>query len=267
MYFFYLIPWLWAGRGEKGLALKGFLGAVLAVAVYLGLHFRDLRDILVQLRAGNSSGEEPSPHFLYSYFFQTKFLRHIPELVAWLAAIGVAVRRGLFGKEPLLTGLLISALAFTVVIRRPNFQYVIHLYPVFLLWMVRVAEEWRAAVAVPAAFAIFLLPQYSWIAWQTRNMGFEGYRARLAATVPADGLPVFGAPNDWFAFQERPYYVLHFGPAARPDLSRGFYVIRTTTNPHSLAPPLAEGMAATEPRLLAEFAMNGGTTRVEYFSK
>jgi hypothetical protein len=156
------------------------------------------------LARGNLGGSESS-NILFEYFFKTKYLRHLPELVAVLGCAVFYAWKRPRGENPFVAVFLLAAIAFVFTVRRPNFMYAIYVYPAILLLILRVFErQGRLSLAV-GLLLLYLLPQYGLVYARNRRWDFDGYLAGIRALAPADKTPVLGAPNAWFAFVDRPF--------------------------------------------------------------
>jgi hypothetical protein len=184
-------PWFAAGLAAGG-------------AYYYALHAPFLGLLPGALARGNLGGSESS-NILFEYFFKTKYLRHLPELVAVLGCAVFYAWKRPRGENPFVAVFLLAAIAFVFTVRRPNFMYAIYVYPAILLLILRVFErQGRLSLAV-GLLLLYLLPQYGLVYARNRRWDFDGYLAGIRALAPADKTPVLGAPNAWFAFVDRPF--------------------------------------------------------------
>jgi len=213
--FFYMAA-LALARFRPGLERKRMIaetlllgvGAMLGVVVYVALHYKSLGAAAGSV-AYNVRASFGVPNFLYHYYFKTKYLRHIPELVITVAAFALylAKRSWRDDRFPLLAALALTASSF--LIRRANFHYAVFAYPAFTLLWVYTSERWRRPAVLLALVLALVLPQYALVAYQHRHASttaFEQYVARLRVALPDDAQPIVGSANEWFAFTDREFY-------------------------------------------------------------
>ncbi len=205
-------------RALTGTLLLG-AGGALGVAVYVGLHYKSLGAAVGSV-AYNVKASPGIPNFLYHYYFETKYLRHVPELVITIAALALYLARRSWRDDrfPLLAALALAASSF--LIRRANFHYAVFAYPAFVLLWVYVGKRWRQPAALLVLVPALVLPQYALVAYRNRNASaprFEQYVADLRRALPADTTPIVGSANEWFAFTDREFYHHRLFKGARFD--------------------------------------------------
>ncbi len=197
-----------------------FLGAL----YYYLLHRNDLSLLFTTLAGGNRGGFEIIP-ILTEYFFKTKYYRHIPELILIIGCAGVFIARRYWRKNRLPAFFFLAACAIALVIRRPNFMYMIFLYPAFLLVILYVFHAAGRIRLIMVMILIYLIPQYAYVYFQNRNFDFPRYIGKVMSSVPDDSLAVIGSPNDWFAFQDRDFYTLDYRKGIESLNLQEFYLI------------------------------------------
>lgn len=172
---------------------------------YLSLHAAHLGSLPMVLSLGNTGASEVN-NILFEYFFKTKYLRHIPELMAVVACAVFFVHKRYHREDPLVPVFFVASLVFTLVIRRPNFMYAIYVYPAFLLLLFWVFQRHNRLGLAAGLLLVYLLPQYGFVYLQNRHWDMEEYLAQVRRLTPTDNNPVLGRPNDWFAFVDRPFF-------------------------------------------------------------
>lgn len=222
-----------ARREALTIAAKISAGLALGTLYYLALHGGNFDEIQRILSLGNAGGEPGIRHMLYEYFFRTKYLRHLPELALIIACAVWFLWKRQYRKDVFTTTMFAAALAFTLIIRRPNFMYTIYPYAAFLLLVLAVFEMRKRLPLACAVMLIYLLPQYAFVYKLNRQYDFKDYLARLSEAVPRDQLAVVGPPNAWFAFQDRPFYVsCYHGDFGKLKLA-SFYLVSEQGEPES----------------------------------
>lgn len=187
-------------------ATRTLAAIAIAAIVYFALHPNMLHphSYLSRVKPGDA---HIAGGFVRAYFWDRR--RHLPELALFsLAAVFYWRRRRAIGSHyPATSAALLVVLG--LVIPHPNPAYIIFAYP-FLLVMALAAfkAEQRPLLAVAAA-AMYLLPQYAWLAYVNRGLGYtEGDIAQVTVAISAaskrlgvpDGdLKVYGDYSLWFA--------------------------------------------------------------------
>lgn len=208
-------------------AMKSAFGMGLGAIAYALLHWQRLPELPAVLFS-NSGGSVGG--FAFSYFFETQYLRHLPELVIFVGAAALAIRLRLLQNERLFAVMVVASVALLLLIRRENFHYMLFVYPVLIYLLVLVADRLRRVALPLLVFVALLTPQYAFAYIQNRDYDLNTYLSAIAVAVPDDALPVIGPPNAWFAMYEREFYSLQSGSHAliARDL-QAFYII---SNPY-----------------------------------
>jgi hypothetical protein len=195
-------------EGTRGLGrwlLRAAAGGLLGTAAFVALH-PDFAEHLPRLFGPERPNSDVQHgHFLFPYFFEAKYLRHLPELAAALAAlIWWLLRRSPAATFAVAASLGTLALGFAL--DRANYNYVIFwFFPTALLAM---QALWTRLGAVPiaAAAALYFLPQYAVAAWINRDYRDQSYLDEIGrlveATVPPE-MPIYGHFNAWYPLRER----------------------------------------------------------------
>jgi hypothetical protein len=125
-------------------------------------------------------------------------------VIAGCCAIFAAKRY--YRENKVVPAFFISAMLFAAVIRRPNFMYIIYVYPAFLLLLLWLSERRGKLVLAAGLVWVYLLPQYGLVYVQNQRWSLDAYLAQVRSLAPAGKGPVVGMPNDWFAFVDRPFF-------------------------------------------------------------
>ena len=208
------------GRFALGFAAGILLGAV----YYYILHRNALPLLFSTLMRGNQGGFKIVP-ILSEYFFKTKYYRHIPELILIMGCSGVFIIKKYWRKNRLTAFFFLAACAVALIIRRPNFMYMIFLYPALLLLILSVFEAGGRPRLIMVIFLIYLIPQYAFVYFQNRDYDLPRYIGEVKRSVPDDSLSILGSPNDWFAFQDRDFYTLDYRKGIESLSLKEFYLI------------------------------------------
>lgn len=195
------------GWHRRRRALTGLTaGAFVAVPVYLFLHPNILSAFNPVNRIDGTWLFHPG--FLYSYFWETQYKRHLPELVVFVAAAVLYIRRRDPGPGRLAFAFAAAATAASFLLKWPNYHYTVFWYWSALLLVFQVAGTYRRASFICLAAAIYLLPQYGYVYARNRTEGlseahFESLRAAIQEVAGRqEPVSVFGDYTLWFAMPE-----------------------------------------------------------------
>lgn len=227
--FFYILAVVLARRRttEKRMwrpVLAFAVGVLLGVIYYYLLHRNALPLLFSTLLRGNKGGFMIIP-ILSEYFFKTRYYRHIPELILIIGCAGVFLIKKYWRKNRLVAYFFLAACAIALIIRRPNFMYMIFLYPAFLLLILYIFDTAGRIRLIMLIILIYLIPQYAFVYFQNRNFDLQRYLGKVERLVPNDSLSVLGSPNDWFAFQGRDFYTLDYRQGIESLNLKEFYLI------------------------------------------
>ncbi|HVZ80628.1 MAG TPA: hypothetical protein VHE12_07495 [bacterium] len=229
----YVLAVVFGGREFLGHWLKKpwsvvgpiLLGGVLSVAYFVWLHADVLARLPSFLLQSNSPRGGQFPNLLFVYFFQTKFLRHLPELAVFLVAVFFYFKKGLARSNLFLTALFGLSFLLSLILRHPNFHYAIFCFPAFLLLTLQMAERLGRTGWLLIGWLVLLAPQYLMIAYMNRSFDFGREISEIEEAVPQDPLPVLGGANDWYVFHDREFYFNFYMDRQTPFQGKEFYLI------------------------------------------
>jgi hypothetical protein len=211
---FVLAYGLAAPASERGAFVRALprvaLGGLIGIAGYVAMYRPELGELGSVLWGSAQGTNEPTANFLYEYFFRTKYLRHLPELLLLAGVVFVQVRRGYFRENRFPLILLGLAIAVSVVVRRPNFMYTVYVYPAILFVMVATFHRMDRLSTLVVIFLGLLVPQYAVVWWQNRHHDLDDHLETLRALAPAGEHPIVGSPNAWFVFKDRGFYCVSY---------------------------------------------------------
>ncbi len=201
-----------------------FIGGTIGMLYYLALHAQALHLLLSGLHASGTGGGG-FDNAIIQYFFYTKYLRHLPELAITVIAAITYIARKRWKDDPFSALLFISSVTFIFIIRRPNFMYVVFVYPAFLLLIMSASAKLLNPRYLCIALMLYIIPQYALVRRINRNHNLPAYLTKIAESVPNDTLPVIGSPNDWYAFREREFHATCYTPCITKLNIPTFYYI------------------------------------------
>jgi hypothetical protein len=185
---------------------KLVLGGVFGLAVYFFLH----PHILALLAASPNPaewGKEGSIHFLYSYFFETRLYRHLPELGIFIACLLVHIWRREYMRWPFPIIASFGTFFIGLFIAHRNYFYTPFWYfPSFLLVFLTISIAWRA-IAVPVLVLVLFVPQYAvgYVEWHkyARQNDLQVARSIIAGRgTDLSHAHIFGDSIFWPVFKD-----------------------------------------------------------------
>ena len=182
-----------------------FLGCIVGVAYYFYLHPLSLTSLyqFLYLNSIQGVGEhyDTKLGILGLYFFSTKYLRHIPELIIIIIALYLFISNQIYKNRlfVLIWVLLLIALSFL----RPVFTYSAIIFPAFIVLIVSSLQAIRKLNLLLLIFVCLMIPQYSAVYYLNHEWDRNAYFTGVKSFVPDDGLPVIGSAMSWFALKER----------------------------------------------------------------
>jgi hypothetical protein len=204
--FFFLItvPGGRQGRFRAGAALLA--GGVLFVPVYFLLHpnIFNAFNLIDEVNAARFQ----HAGFLYSYFWETQYKRHLPELAVFSASIILCLTRWRDERRRFALICTITVAASSFILKWPNYNYTVFWYWAALLLLFQMAETYRRASWICLIAAVYMLPQYGFVFAKNRNAGFSAadFSALRTAIGQAAGtsqaITVYGDYTLWFAMPE-----------------------------------------------------------------
>ena len=183
------------------------LGLLVGVSIYLLLHYPYLSNLSATVGERIELADSKYNNFILSYFFDTKYYRHILELIIIATALIIFLSKKYYKENNfilLFIGLIVLA---SIVLRRPNFNYIVYAYPSFILLILYVADRTKKINFVLIIFLILLIPQYFYVLKQNSYYDEKAYIDKLKQTsILVDNGVIFGSPNEWFIFKDRDFY-------------------------------------------------------------
>ena len=200
------------------------LGGFLGLGYYMALHFKWLGGLL---EISNRIGGNP----IFKYFFDHRYSwRHWPELVVIIAGISIFMIRKEYRNDRFIPISICMMLLFSIFLPRGNHQYIVFLYPPFILLLLYMSAKLNFLPVFLAGFLLFQIPQYAWLFWVQRDFSWPKYIARVKEIVPEDeDAMIYGPSSAWFALYDRNYKTYGYFQRAQTDkaqLPKKMYVIR-----------------------------------------
>ncbi|MCB0520038.1 MAG: hypothetical protein H6577_14525 [Lewinellaceae bacterium] len=211
-----------------GIIARCALGAVAGMGYYYLLHQHEFSFALLYDTLTMYSGMNNFRFgFIVKYFFQYYWYRHAWELLLLLASLFIFVKNKMWKGGHFASLLLPVMVLSSFVTGRPNANYMIFVYPAFLLFMFDVFERrgWLKPMLVYVGVSLSIL--YGLTFFANRHFDFKKITQATAQNLPDDGLPLIAMPDNWFAAPGRPFYPIYPSVRYIPDLHlQEFYLIR-----------------------------------------
>ncbi len=209
---FYGIVFIWKWIKEKRInldfsfLLKLLIGIVIGSFIYFSIHYPYLHHIRGILLEGRKTGKPGLFHTpLYSYYFEAKYYRHIPELIILaFSLILYFINWKKTDRFPVL--LLFSGIVSTYLIGRANPNYTVYFYISYFIFVTYTLKNfirpfsWRHIIIL---FLFLWIPQYAFVYIKNYNVNFTNYIHDLKKGCynwDVEERPIFGDPNSWFIF-------------------------------------------------------------------
>lgn len=144
-------------------------------------------------------------NFLYRYYFETRYYRHIPELIGILLIIFLYVRNRLYQENVFVFHELLSILLFSTFLGRGNFAYTVLIYPILVFFVFYTVIRLNRLFLVVIVIFCLYTPQYLFLFFKgTDTVSDENYKLFMLQSLPHyQNLPVIGLPNDYFVFMQQ----------------------------------------------------------------
>jgi|GEM_PF-850380 len=203
--------------------LRFIIGGLLGFGYYIVLHFRWIEGLLEMSRR---IGGNP----IFKYFFDHRYSwRHWPELAMLAIGISTFIIRKEYRNDKFILISISMMLLFSILLPRGNHQYIVFLYPPFILLLLYQSAKLNFLAVFIAGFLLFQIPQYAWLFWNQRDFSWPDYIERLQEVIPEDeDAMIYGPSSGWFAFYDQNYKAYgYFGRAKvdRSQLPEEIYVI------------------------------------------
>lgn len=180
-------------------------GCIAFVPFYFLLH-PNLKDAITKADTSGAAEQLYPLGFVYGFFFEEKYYRHMPELVVFIAAIILFIRNKdkTYNKFAIYTILVITILSLAI--KWGNFNYTPFWYFPALLLVFQVAQSFRMTGWICLAFLLYVVPQYGVAYMMNRHRGFTQaditkISEQISKVAETDQRPryIFGNYSLWFA--------------------------------------------------------------------
>ncbi len=186
------------------------LGGLTALGYYFWLHgahfsWVDLATLIGEKRDMGT----PLNNYILSYFINYDWYSRIWEFVLFLVALGLYFRKGLSKRNRFLTILVIVVLVSTLITRRENRNYMVHIFPAFILLYFYTFEQLGQLRKFVGVLTLCMSLYYGLHFYYNSSYNFEKIIAEIREAIGDTTLPVVGVPDFWFAAMEQPFVPIH----------------------------------------------------------
>ncbi len=206
-------------------------GILLGCVYFYYLHmdvltYERVSDILLSHRTmGKDSGFK---HLFISYFLQPLWYLHVFELILIILTFYYYIKHKLYKKTPFLWATLLVLFALTLLLSRPNRNYMIYFFPILQLMSFYTFKSIGKQKQFVAVFLLACVLQYGYVYIQHRTYDFGEIATRLQKSLKDPSIPVVGMTDNWYAAKEHPYHLIYNSMHHLPDLGlKELYLIQT----------------------------------------
>jgi hypothetical protein len=215
------------------------LGISIGVLYYLLLHRENITLTLTLMRQLNHNWIDVKVNnFLYVYFFETRYLRHVPECVVIVVCTLYFIAKGYYKENRLILTMVIMSFLFSLTIGRPNPFYMIYVYPSFLLLVLWVFHRHGRLNFAVCLLLLYLLPQYAVVYKQNRDWNLQEYLTQVRSICPEDDSMVIGTGKNWYAFPDRPFAALRYTTDLTEVLPAKLFQLRRNISGFTVIPTI-----------------------------
>jgi hypothetical protein len=194
----------------KKIAIRVSLVIIAFGMLYVILHY-DYLSRIWELRNA-SAHNSLQDNFLYRFYFETLYYRHLPELILIVISIYLYIKRGLYKNRAIILHCLISMLIFSLLLGRGRFSYTVLIYPAFVLFIFYTFISLNRLSLLISLILVFYTPQYLFLSYKNRNVidaqDYKNFINEEVRSNSSNSLPIVGLPNDYFAFISAEFYNL-----------------------------------------------------------
>lgn len=211
--FFYCFAYfLWQYRSffsDKRSLIKAlvlfFAGIAIGAGLYLALHLKNYSTVNSEIGFYTETGL--TANYIYSYFFESKLHRHIAEFILFFTALIIYIWKKMY-KNDGFTLIFLGVVIFqSLVLPRGNANYGVFAFPAFVLLAVHAASGIKKDQILLLLTFLLLFPQYAYLyKMNYRQESQTEYIEKVRKVLPENDIPIFGSPNEWFAYYDREFY-------------------------------------------------------------
>ncbi|MCR9287264.1 MAG: hypothetical protein NXI23_07785 [Bacteroidetes bacterium] len=175
----------------------------------------------------NMGEQEFFKHIFTTYFVQKRWYLHIWEFFMIAISLYLYFKHKLHKKLPFI-GILIGVLFLsTIILSRPNKNYMIYFFPAFQMLIFYTFEQIGKLKTFAQILILLFILQYSFRYFQYHDFDLREVMAQTEMSIPDKTIPVVGIPDNWFPAREHKFYPIYRSVEGFPKEELDtFYLIR-----------------------------------------
>lgn len=135
---------------------------------------------------------------------------HIWEFALFLAGLTFYFRKGIFKGNRFLTILIVVLLISTIITRRENKNYLVYIFPAFILLYFYTSEQLKILKKFSLALTVAMGLYYGLHFYFNSAYDFEKIVLATKEELKDHTLPVVGVPDFWFAAMDQNFIPIHY---------------------------------------------------------
>ena len=204
---------------NKRQAIKSFslllVGGLCGVTIWFMLHQDYIMQYFTFIRQETGRQSWLESNSLLSYFFLTKYYRHLPELLLIIGSLVIFIKSGFYKKGGHFRFALTSSVlvvVVTLIFPRGNPLYMAFYYPAFLMLIFSVFYEYKKIWLINVIWFCLLLPQYFGVYYLEKDYpGWTNYVNNIETNALVhENAPLYGNYDMWFIYKDRSAVFFHY---------------------------------------------------------
>ena len=211
------------------LFLRFTLGGLAALAYYFmihGSHF-SLAELTGLITEKKDMGGTPLNNYILNYFMNYDWYSRVWEFALFLGALALYFRKGLFRDNRFLTILVVVLLISTIITRRENRNYMVYIFPAFILLYFYTFEQLKQLKKFTLALSVAMGLYYGLHFYFNSTYNFEKIVLATKEELQDKTLPVVGVPDFWFAAMDKKFIPIHYRKNTSLHSVDDFYLIQS----------------------------------------
>ncbi|MEM1321334.1 MAG: hypothetical protein AAGG75_13850 [Bacteroidota bacterium] len=205
------------------------LGTLIGLGYYMVLHqdVLSMEKFSATLMSRRSMGFE-FKNYILTYFVQPLWYQHVWEFLLIVLSLVFYFKNRLYKQDSFVWILLLVLFLSTFVTGRPNRNYILYIYPAFLLLMFYTVEKMKWLRPFSMALAGIFILHYGTIYYQHHDYDFQELISETRESISdKPELPIVGMPDNWYAAMDRELHLIYNSLDNIPELGlQELYLIR-----------------------------------------
>ena len=192
------------------LIIGSSIGGLLGIGYYLGIHWEafSLKE-MIALIGSKADMVSPLNNYMLTYFTDFDWYNHLLEFALLVTTTGLFIKKRLYKGNEFITIFLVVLVISTFLTRRENRNYMLYIFPAFLMMYCYTYEQLKKLPQFVGALVLMFGIYYGSIFYTHRGYNFQQISSKIEQATPKQSLPIVGMPDIWFAAQERIFYPMH----------------------------------------------------------